>query len=67
MSNKIPQLFIEYQEQLKKTIYQFGLTQKYVYNSIGMSRTTWERRMNTKTFTAIEMMKVCEVVNNRPK
>lgn len=67
MSDKIPKLFIEYQEQLKKSIYQLDLTQKFVYNGIGMSQTTWERKMNNKTFTGIELLKVCEVINSRNK
>lgn len=67
MSNKIPLLFIEYQKQLKKTLSQMGVTQKYVYDSIGMGRTTWQRRIRDTSFNAIELMKVCEVVNNKNK
>lgn len=67
MNDKIPKLFIEYQEQLKKTITQLDCTQKFVYDGIGMSRATWQRRINTKTFNAIELLKVCEVINSRKK
>lgn len=67
ISNKIPLLFIEYQKQLKNTISQMGVTQKYVYDSIGMGRTTWQRRIRESSFNAIELMKVCEVINNKRK
>ena len=65
MSDKIPKLFVEYQEQLKKSIYQLNLTQKFVYEGIEMSRTTWERKIKLKSFTGSELLKVCEVVNSR--
>ena len=63
LDDNIPLLFIEYQKKLKDNIYSLGLTQKYVYDGIGMGRTTWQRRIKECSFNAIEIMNICKLVN----
>lgn len=65
ISNKIPLLFLEYQKKLKPSLEAKGIKQSFVYRSIGMSKTTWDRRNRLYNFTAHEILKICEVINGR--
>jgi len=63
IDDNLPISFIAFQANLKETIYSLGLTQKHVYNGIGMSRTTWERRLIERNFTGNEVLKICNWIN----
>lgn len=41
-----------------------GIKHHVVYEGIGMSRSTWERRLKNKNFTIAEMLKLADFVNN---
>ena len=62
-SDKIPKQFIEYQKQIKPSLKALGISQAHVYRSIGMSITTWNRRIKNCDFTANEVLAICKVIN----
>ncbi len=63
VSNKVPLAFLEYQKKLKQSIISKGIKQSHVYRGIGMSKTTWDRRLKKYNFTAHEIIAVCELLN----
>ena len=67
ISDTAPNRFQEWQKKLKANLKTMGVTQAHVYRGIGMSRNTWERRLNGLDFTVGEALKICEVINNPKK
>lgn len=63
-NEKIPRLFSDYQKKIKPSLKALGISQAHVYRSIGMSVTTWNRRIKNKDFTANEVLAICKVVNS---
>ncbi len=62
-NDKIPKQFIEYQKQIKPSLKALGISQAHVYRSIGMSITTWNRRIKNCDFTANEVLEICKAIN----
>lgn len=63
INDKIPKQFLEYQKKLKKSLEAMGVKQSFVYRGIGMSKTTWDRRIKLHNFTAQEVIKICNLLN----
>ena len=49
-------------DRLKGEITARKLTQKKVYESIGLTKRQWVNRMSTKRFSSDEIYKICKVV-----
>lgn len=62
-SKEIPLKFLDYQKKIKSSLAAKGISQAHVYRSIGMSQNTWIRRIRNNSFTASEVLQICEVVN----
>lgn len=67
LSNKVPKQFLDYQKKLKSALEGVGVKQKFVYESIGMSKATWNRRNKLYNFTVEEILNICDVVNGQKK
>ena len=67
LNNKIPKQFLDFQKKIKPSLKALGISQAHVYRSIGMSVSTWERRIKTCGFTVKEALDICEVVNGGQK
>lgn len=50
--------------RLKGTIISLGLSQKNVYEAIGLTKRQWDIRMEKKQFSSDEIYKICEVIGN---
>lgn len=55
--------FIRLQTDLVKILNAYGMKQAYVYEKIGMSKSTWIRKIKNQTFTGDEVLKICDVIN----
>jgi hypothetical protein len=62
-SENIPLKFLEYQKKIKPALDAKGITQAHIYKSLGMSQTTWLRRLRNSSFTVHEILKICKIVN----
>ena len=63
INESVPKNFLDYQKKLKVSLEAKGIKQSFIYKNIGMSRSTWERRLKTATFTAHEILAVCKLIN----
>ena len=63
IDEKIPRAFLDYQKKLKMSLSAKGISQRFVYKGIGMSQTTWERRLKNLDFTGQEIMAICDLLN----
>jgi len=63
INDKIPKQFLEYQKKLRASLDDMGIKQSFVYRGIGMSKTTWDRRLKLYNFTAQEVIKICNLLN----
>ena len=63
INDKIPKQFLEYQKKLRASLDAMGIKQSFVYRGIGMSKTTWDRRLKLYNFTAQEVIKICNLLN----
>lgn len=59
----IPRKFLEYQKKIKPSLEAKGITQSHVYKNIGMSQSTWLRRLKNNSFTVSEVLNICRIVN----
>lgn len=62
-NDKIPKQFLEFQKKIKPSLEAAGIKQNYVYKNIGMSKTTWDRRLKLYNFTAQEVIAICDLIN----
>lgn len=64
-NDKIPKQFLEFQKKIKSSLEAMGVRQKFVYTGIGMSKTTWDRRLKLFNFTADEVIAICDLINGK--
>lgn len=62
-SENIPLQFLDYQKKIKPALEAKGIKQAHVYKSIGMSQSTWLRRLKSNSFTVQEILAICKAVN----
>lgn len=62
-SNDIPLKFVDYQKKIRPSLKALGISQAHVYRSIGMSASTWDRRLKNYDFTANEVLAICKIIN----
>lgn len=55
--------FLDYQKKIKPSLKALGISQAHVYRAIGMSSTTWNRRIKNCDFTGNEVLAICKVIN----
>lgn len=65
IDDKIPKAFLAYQKKLKKSLKKKEIKQSFVYRGIGMSKTTWDRRLKLYNFTAQEVIEICDLINKK--
>lgn len=51
-------------ESIPYVLEAHGIKHYVVYEGVGMSRSTWERRIKDNNFTANEMLKIADFVND---
>ena len=56
--------FIRLQRELPELIRSYGLSVKRICERSGISRATFDRKVKSKRFTAMEMQKICEAIND---
>jgi len=55
--------FLDLQTNLLTILKAYGITQKYVYTSIGMPRATWTMKVKFRRFDGHEMFNIVTVIN----
>ena len=59
----IPLKFLDYQRKIKPALEAKGIKQSHVYRALGMSQSTWLRRLKNNSFTVQEVIEICKAVN----
>lgn len=62
-SDDIPKKFLSYQKKIKSSLEAKGIRQSHVYRGLGMSQSTWLRRLRNSSFTVQEVLEICKIVN----
>ncbi|UZR98311.1 hypothetical protein [Chondrinema litorale] len=55
--------FGKLQISLPDILRSYGITKKFIYTNIEMSRSTFDRKIKEKTFTVTEMKRIAELIN----
>lgn len=50
-------------DNLIVVIESFGITQKRVFTSAGMTKNTWRKKIRDKTFTIVELKQIVKEIN----
>jgi len=57
--------FVRLQKDMKSFFEVSGrVTQKYVFNELGITAPTWRKKLREQEFTGNEMMKIAKILNN---
>ncbi|MBT30652.1 hypothetical protein [Chondrinema litorale] len=63
INTEIAKAFFELQKELPFVIRSYGMTKSYIVRETGIPRTTFDRKIKERKFTADEMIRICEVIN----
>jgi predicted transcriptional regulator len=60
---RIVEDFLSLQKRLPEIIELYGLKHKYIYETAGIPKVTYFRKLKLKSFDGEEMLRICEAIN----
>jgi hypothetical protein len=63
VNTKIIELYECLQREIPTIIDAYGMTKRHVYENIGMSKPTFDRKIRDRSFTVTELRKVADLIN----